>query len=662
MRSLCEETERLLKPIKLGEFDKIEIGIFADLESFTVDAFQSYSPESPRKLATLEAIPNRWQWRIPGSRIDTKGKLICPATDFSVIVICALFPDDRITFRDQAAKTVFEYLCATFKSYFNRAQQQADFKTNSRLTALAESLPNPPWLTDENGVVTPMMLNKYQRCAASCATGAEGYALFMEQGTGKTAVVIARMDEEARRRKLQADKPIFKTLIVAPLNVRANWEAELKKFSTLRGKVFCEYGDWVGRQKLMLDAATVSKRDYDWSALVISYGVMQRDAKLLACIPWDLAVLDEGHYICNGKAQRTRAALIVRDAAKSRMLLTGTPMPNRIGELYSQLEFLGKGFSGFRSRTEFDKFYEVTQSFHTNGRDNLIVTGLQNTPILQERLARMSFIIKKKDALPDLPEKMYDVVGVQMTAEQRAVYKRAVESVMVEAEAELGGSRDDGRNYNMVLQNVLKKMLRLSQITSGFFVTDNVYDDVTDEILMAGEMHRFDPNPKIEELVELVKNKPKTSKTIIWCCWKQDIKSISARLRLEGLDYVSMHGETPQDERERIKKRFNEDVLCRGLVGGSASGGVGVNLLGHSDDDTNCDHVIYFSQNFSSPIRSQSEDRPHRLGTRVPVRYTDLVVPGTIDQEIREAVVLKRRKSYAVQDVRDILHKLAVGL
>lgn len=395
--------------------------------------------------------------------------------------------------------------------------------------------------------------------------------------------------------------------------------------------------------------------------MIISYGVMSRDYKVLSAIPWNLVVLDEGHYITNGKTQRTRAALSLRDKSKCRMLLTGTPMPNKVGDLYSQLEFLGKGFSGFRSKKEFDNYYQQTNDYYDgSGNQRTEVIGLQNVPILQERLARMSFIIRKADALPDLPEKMYDVVGVDMTTEQRRVYRNALQSVLVEAENELGGMAGDGRNYQMTLQNVLKKMLRLSQITSGFFVSDALYDD-DGETIMNGEMHRFDPNPKIEALVELVKNKPRTSKTIIWCCWKQDIRSITARLKLEGLDYVSMHGETPQDERERIKHRFNTDDTCRGLVGGSASGGVGVNLLGHSSPDTNCDHVIYFSQNFSSPVRSQSEDRPHRLGTRVPVLYTDLVVPGTIDQEIREAVVLKRTKSYQVQDVRRLLERLAAG-
>lgn len=205
MRSLCEETERLLKPIRLSEFDRIEIGIYADLENFTVETFEQFSPESPKRRASFEAIVNRWQWRVPSARIDTKGRMICPATDFTVIIICALFPDDRIRFKDAKTKIVFEYLCAIFKSYFTRAKQQADFKATGALTELARSLPDPPWPADADGVVTPMSLNKYQRCAAACSIGAEGFALYMEQGTGKTAVTIARLDEEARRWKANPD-------------------------------------------------------------------------------------------------------------------------------------------------------------------------------------------------------------------------------------------------------------------------------------------------------------------------------------------------------------------------------------------------------------------------------------------------------------------------
>jgi len=257
---------------------------------------------------------------------------------------------------------------------------------------------------------------------------------------------------------------------------------------------------------------------------------------------------------------------------------------------------------------------------------------------------------------------MYDVIEVEMTPEQTEYYAKLQKQLALEIKADLEAAEAAGRPKQLTVNNILTKLLRLAQITSGFITWDPHYDD-DGNIVEDRQVDRLDPNPKIEELVEQLKYKGPNDKTIVWACWVQDIRSIAARLTLEGIKCVTYYGSTPDKEREAIERSFNEDPTVKVLIGNPAAGGTGLNLLGYDYWNeqpltTNANHVIYYSQNWSMTARSQSEDRAHRRGTRRPVRYTDLTVPGTIDEEIRVRVLQKKKVALAIQDVRDILDRV----
>jgi SNF2 family DNA or RNA helicase len=213
----------------------------------------------------------------------------------------------------------------------------------------------------------------------------------------------------------------------------------------------------------------------------------------------------------------------------------------------------------------------------------------------------------------------------------------------------------------MVIQNVLKQMLRLSQITSGFYVADQMVDDYG-EVLQEKEIHRLDPNPKIEALFELIKDRPKTSKAIIWCCWKQTVRTIVARMEYEKLGYVVYTGDTSDHDRAIAEDKFNGDYNTQYFIGIRAAGGVGLNLLGQANDFTNCEGVINVERNWSYKEEAQADDRSHRRGTRVPVTYTSLLVPDSIDEQQYDRIREKRDTAYSVQDVRELLGKLASSI
>ncbi len=126
---------------------------------------------------------------------------------------------------------------------------------------------------------------------------------------------------------------------------------------------------------------------------------------------------------------------------------------------FMQFEFLGKGFSGF---TKYDSFKNYFLKLRKVTNNMSIFLGMKNVPLLQERLARMAFLITKKEALPDLPEKVYDVVEVEMTEEQREIYNATARSLAITIENEQGLDKE------MSVNSVLTRLLRLAQITSGF--------------------------------------------------------------------------------------------------------------------------------------------------------------------------------------------------
>jgi len=307
---------------------------------------------------------------------------------------------------------------------------------------------------------------------------------------------------------------------------------------------------------------------------------------------------------------------------------------------------MGQGWSGFSDWWAFKEFYGVYQISGNDQHKKLV--DCQNLPFMQERIARLSYHITKKEALPFLPDKVYDTYEVEMNERQAEVYETVAQDLFYQCEKLLGES---GQPSAIVANNVLTRLLRLAQIASGYAVYDS------------GETEYFDDNPKLIGLTEMLSEKEPNSKTIVWSSFVPCIKQISAMLDTKGIKHVTFFGGTSDDRRIEAERAFNYDRDCSVFLGNPAAGGTGLNLLGYPPHDgaayeTNCDHVIYYVCDWSLVKRSQSEDRAHRMGTRSNVRITDLVVPETIDEEIRLRVSKKKLMSDSLVDIRDMLRTL----
>ncbi len=634
-----------------------------------------------------------------------------PVTDISAQLIHKLWPADQLTFDDDA-KIVFDYTLvvliqqvvamqatAEYHEYIKwrdalggRVKQTQTFdgcgmeyEWTEAPQGHALSKAEETWrlhekdrlFASEDGlyvlhyptnIAPPMHLGSkhegmlHQSAGGYASLGHPGYGLFFEPGTGKTGTTIWRIDKEAEA-KIAKGGTQYHALIVVPNNIALNWENEFKEFSNVHGSVTVLRGLAIDRIKMFIDALQ-NPTNGKYVVMICSYELLINMWDWLGSVEWDLAVLDESHYIKWPYTKRAQYAFKLRDKAKARLSLTGTPVCNTPIDLYSQFEFLQKGGSGFSSFKAFQNFYGVFEVTDPKKNRRKMV-DVQNLPFMKERIARMAMCVSRDEALPDLPEIVRDVVEVFMSPEQRKIYDAVATQLYAEIENDMANATD---RRAITADNILTKLLRLAQVTSGFVAYDAQFDPETGDVVSPKGIDRISPNPKIEALMSLFKDedgdpiKSPDQKTIVWACWKQDIKTIAARLTIEGIDCVQFYGETHIKLRQEAERRFNCDPKCTVFVGNPGCGGVGLNLIGYpprqTQYTTNCDHVIYFSQDWSHPKRSQSEMRANRLGTRVVTRCTDLCVRGTIDEEIRARVLNKRQMAAKTQDLREVLDKV----
>jgi SNF2 family DNA or RNA helicase len=239
------------------------------------------------------------------------------------------------------------------------------------------------------------------------------------------------------------------------------------------------------------------------------------------------------------------------------------------------------------------------------------VVGYKNLNELTDRVDQFSYRVLKKDCL-DLPEKTYNIRYVGMTPEQFKMYEqlRTMALTML----------DDGTL--VTAPAVITQLLRMQQVMSGHLKTDE------------GDMVYF-PSKRMEALTEILDEHD--GKAILWSRFRYDIQQIVAHLNKtygEGCA-ASYYGDTPDDERNRIVKDFqNPNHPLKYFVGNPATAGYGLTL-------TEANLVVYYANDFNLETRIQSEDRAHRIGQKNPVTYIDLICEGSIDERIVESLRAK---------------------
>lgn len=630
---LSEQTKKLVNLDRLSKTDRLSVSLEEDGSRYIIKLWGEKS--------TISREANDYPYRFPERKRDWDyGGFTTPCTDISAAIIDAwpkgqlhITSDAMLVVKTSILESAGREICA---------KQTAEYKIEKKV---------PEHLFEINSEL-PLM--EHQQVALCNVMGSQSYALFMEQGTGKTPIMVAAVCNLAKKKERRTPKDVFRAIVVCPKQVRLNWQNEFIRFSTAKGQIIRVGGGQIARMQKLIETLNVDP-ELDYVVAIMNYESLRTTWDGLQMVPWDCVILDESHFIKNHKAKRSRHAWKLRDRASRRYILTGTPVANTPMDLFSQLEFLEEGGSGFSKFDQFANFYAV---FENRGGMRSIV-DFQNLPFLRERLARMSFIVTKDEVMGDLPEKVYDKLEIEMTPQQKKVYTDLATVLIAQLEDELTGDVN-----TITVNNILTRLLRLAQITSGFIKYD---DEISEdgETVSVGEIDRFDPNPKLDLLIEELKRRKEeqpNSKTIVWSCFTMNIKQIRARLELEGIKCVTYWGGVSDKDREEALRLYAEDPEYKVFIGNPAAGGAGLNLLGYQpgkeDNPCNTDWVVYFNNSWSSVHRRQSEDRAHRKGTRVQVRYTDIVAPATIDEMILDRLKAKADRANAIKDIKDILQNL----
>jgi SNF2 family DNA or RNA helicase len=596
----------------------------------------------------------RWFARVPERKQIQLGTWKLAGTDFTALVLHHVWPSEHVIWKSEEAVLLYTYLLKRFLVQSKTALIAATWKATQEAPTMPDDFIEHPDLP----------LGDYQKVPLLASLAVPAYALFMEQGTGKTAIVVNRVCLEGSR-KMVAKKGMQRTLIICPRQVRRNWEKEFERFATVPGKVVALRGGKTRKIKELVDAVR-TESDCCWSASIISLDSVDSIWDALGRIKWDLVVIDESHKIKNPNTKRFKTVIKIDDLrAASKMILTGTPITNTAFDLWAQFEWLGKGLSGFTTYKNFKEFHGKWDTRKNGDTAVQRLIGFKAIPLIQERLARLSFLIRKKDANLGLPEKVYDIYETSMTPVQAEIYKQVATRLVLEIDSLLAESKATGKT--LTTDHILTKLLRLAQICSGFIKTDDMPDYEAGEMVKGDTMQIGDRNPKIEALIDIMREQWETDKNckfLVWCCFIPDMKAISSRLAEEGIGHVGYHKVIHPDykvgEAEDAEYKINFDEDCMVFIGNPASAGVGLNMLGYDvenpdNSEKHVGHVVYFSCNWSAVDRIQSEDRAHRRGTRCNVQYTDLIIPGTIDEEIRNRVQGKRTMALSIQDIKDIL-------
>jgi len=444
------------------------------------------------------------------------------------------------------------------------------------------------------------------------------YAYFMEMGTGKSKVLIDNLAI------LYSKGAIDSALIIAPKGVYRNWsEREIPEHLPI--SINYRVGVWSASPKKKDKDALVSLFDVTEELKVLVMNVEAFSTKKgvafaekFLTFHSTLLAVDESTTIKNPKAARTKSLVKLSKLATFRRILTGFPITQSPLDLYSQAEVLSPSLLGFSSFYSFQNYFGQVVKRSFGARSFRQVVGYRNLEELNKRVDKFSYRVLKKDCL-DLPSKVYQRREVEMTKMQKQYYEQIKENAILLLE-----DMD-----SVSVNNILTQILRLHQITCGFVKTDT------------GEEIDIDNN-RIDELIDVLAEMQ--GKVIIWANYRKNIQEIVSTI--EGLagprSVASYYGDTPEDEREEVIKRFqdpNSDLQY--FVGNTQTGGYGITL-------TQSQNVVYYSNSFDLEKRLQSEDRAHRIGQTNKVTYVDLVSKGTVDEKIVKAL---RSKLNLAQEV-----------
>ncbi len=436
-----------------------------------------------------------------------------------------------------------------------------------------------------------------------------GACLADDMGLGKTLQVLALLAARPSAPKgTVAATPADRrrpALIVAPASLVANWMSEMARFTPAL-RVLVAHPSATPRKDLMaMDDASL---DPGIDVVITTYGTLTR-VPWIAAVRWDLVVLDEAQAIKNPAARQTRVVKSLE--ARARIALTGTPVENRLTDLWSIFDAINPGLLGPHRA-----FARWTKSMAASPQPTFGPLRELVRPYILRRMKTDPAVIR------DLPQKTEVPAFCPLSARQAALYQQAVD----EMARKLGTVRAIERRGL-----VLAYLMRFKQIANhpSQWLGDGRWREAD-----SGKFRR------LGEIAETIA--ARQEKVLVFTQFREITGPLAALLRSTfGRPGAVLHGGTPVAERRALVTRFQEDEATPFFVLSLKAGGVGLNLTAAS-------HVIHFDRWWNPAVEDQATDRAFRIGQTKPVLIHKFLCRGTVEEKIDALIASKRRLSDGV--------------
>ncbi|BBA78765.1 Non-specific serine/threonine protein kinase [cyanobacterium endosymbiont of Rhopalodia gibberula] len=520
----------------------------------------------------------------------------------------------------QAVKTVFNDSCNQLKFSVEDALRLSigdnkmiaklpviNFKTSGVLQKLInnftnnqsiEIINNPPGFEGE--------LRPYQKRGVSWLVFLEqwglGACLADDMGLGKTPQLLAFLLHLKAQEMLR--EPV---LLVCPTSVLNNWEREVKKFSPTLSTLI-HHGE---KRKKGKSFTKIVKSKH---LVITSYPLVYRDTEILEQVEWKGLVLDEAQNIKNPQAKQSQA--VRRLKTEFRVALTGTPVENRLSELWSILDFLNPGFLG-NQRFFQRRFAEPIEKY--GDRESVQILRSLVRPFILRRLKSDQNIIQ------DLPEKQEINVFCGLSPEQGRLYQELVDNSLYELESKTGIQRQG------IIFSLLIKLKQICNHPAQFLKEKQLRIPER-----SGKLMRLEA--MLEELIE------EDDRALIFTQFSEWGKLLQSYLQKRfSQDVLFLYGATRREKRQEMIDRFQNDPNGPAIfILSLKAGGTGLNL-------TRANHVFHVDRWWNPAVENQATDRAFRIGQKRNVQIHKFICTGTLEEKIND--LLENKKQLAEQTV-----------
>jgi SNF2 family DNA or RNA helicase len=424
-----------------------------------------------------------------------------------------------------------------------------------------------------------------------------------DMGLGKTIQVIARLVQE---REI-GETALSPTLLIAPTSVIGNWYHEIQKFAP-QLKAMIHHGS--DRAK---ELSVFQQHCANHDVIITSFALARKDAKLFKAVTWQRIVLDEAQNIKNPKAALTKA--ILKLSAPHRLALTGTPIENRLLDLWSIFNFLNPGYLG--TQAQFRRNFEVPIQKDNNRRQSATLKKLVE-PFILRRVKTDQAIIK------DLPDKVEQKLYCNLTKEQASLYEAVVKDVEKQLE-EAEGIQRKGL--------ILSTLGKLKQVCNHPM-----------QFLQDGSDFTTARSHKLTRLCEMIEEAMAEGESLLVFTQFTELGSALEKYLRHECHYNTyyLHGGTTQKKREVMINEFqNSETEPSVFVLSLKAGGVGITL-------TKANHVFHFDRWWNPSVENQATDRAFRIGQQKNVFVHKFVTTGTLEERIDEMIEDKKKLAGAI--------------